>query len=378
MRPRLRAGVLLGRTTLADVSVDRGQRAPPRRRADPLSTRPVRSGAGRVLPVGGPPSTVRLGADHARMPADVAANARGAALEVRQGRGSRDRGPAATHPRLPPGNQPPEEAAAAAEGQLEGRLTEARAALRRVLVGRQLTPSPDDDARIDACTDLTILERWLDRAITATRVSTCSDSTPRERCQRPQDQQRLGHDPPRQLHPRAARPRTAHRVRDRTLVCRPAGDQLGALRLVGAPTAPGISSPRAPRRSLRARSCATPSSDRVLPAAATPTRRTTQLARQLLHRQPVLAQPAQQPRVLARGPLVSDQGAMVFQRLDLPGRPHRRDRRVAMQPAPRLDPQVTVDQHESIGRRGSPPPAPSARSRTPTDQPPLLAAVGHF
>jgi hypothetical protein len=57
------------------------------------------------------------------------------------------------------------------EGQLEGRLTEARAALRRVLVGRQLTPSPDDDARIDACTDLTILERWLDRAITATRVS---------------------------------------------------------------------------------------------------------------------------------------------------------------------------------------------------------------
>src|ERR1041384_7884437 len=57
------------------------------------------------------------------------------------------------------------------EGQLEGRLTEARAALRRVLVGRQLTPSPDDDARIDACNDLTILERWLDRAITATRVS---------------------------------------------------------------------------------------------------------------------------------------------------------------------------------------------------------------
>jgi hypothetical protein len=57
------------------------------------------------------------------------------------------------------------------EGQLEGRLTEARAALRRVLVGRQLTTSPDDDARIDACTDLTILERWLDRAITATRVS---------------------------------------------------------------------------------------------------------------------------------------------------------------------------------------------------------------
>ena len=48
------------------------------------------------------------------------------------------------------------------EGRLEGRLTEARAALRRVLVGRRLTPSQDDDARIDACTDLATLERWLD------------------------------------------------------------------------------------------------------------------------------------------------------------------------------------------------------------------------
>jgi hypothetical protein len=57
------------------------------------------------------------------------------------------------------------------EGQHEGRLTEARAALRRVLVGRHLTPSQDDGARIDACTDLATLERWHDRAITATSVS---------------------------------------------------------------------------------------------------------------------------------------------------------------------------------------------------------------
>jgi hypothetical protein len=57
------------------------------------------------------------------------------------------------------------------EGQQEGRLTEARAALRRVLVGRQLTPSQDDGARIDACTDLVTLERWHDRAITATSAS---------------------------------------------------------------------------------------------------------------------------------------------------------------------------------------------------------------
>jgi hypothetical protein len=60
---------------------------------------------------------------------------------------------------------------ALSEGRLEGRLTEARAALRRVLAGRQLTPSKDDDARIDACIDLATLERWLDRAITATNVS---------------------------------------------------------------------------------------------------------------------------------------------------------------------------------------------------------------
>src|SRR6185369_7013606 len=40
------------------------------------------------------------------------------------------------------------------EGQQEARLTATRAALRRVLAGRQLTPNKDDDARIDACTDL--------------------------------------------------------------------------------------------------------------------------------------------------------------------------------------------------------------------------------
>lgn len=54
---------------------------------------------------------------------------------------------------------------------MEGRLTEARAALRRVLARRQLTPSKDDDARIDACADLSTLERWLDRAVTAVSAS---------------------------------------------------------------------------------------------------------------------------------------------------------------------------------------------------------------
>jgi hypothetical protein len=54
---------------------------------------------------------------------------------------------------------------------LEGRLAEARAALRRVLVRRQLSPSKDDDARIEACTDLATLERWLDQAVTAASAS---------------------------------------------------------------------------------------------------------------------------------------------------------------------------------------------------------------
>ena len=57
------------------------------------------------------------------------------------------------------------------ELRLEGRLAEARAALRRVLVQRQLTPSKDEEARIEACTDLATLERWNDQAFTAASVS---------------------------------------------------------------------------------------------------------------------------------------------------------------------------------------------------------------
>jgi len=55
--------------------------------------------------------------------------------------------------------------------QQEGWLAATRASLRRVLANRQLTPSQDDDARIDACTDLATLERWIDRASNATSVS---------------------------------------------------------------------------------------------------------------------------------------------------------------------------------------------------------------
>jgi hypothetical protein len=53
----------------------------------------------------------------------------------------------------------------------EGRLTQARATLRRVLARQQLSPSREEDARIEACIDLATLELWLDRAITATTVA---------------------------------------------------------------------------------------------------------------------------------------------------------------------------------------------------------------
>jgi hypothetical protein len=53
----------------------------------------------------------------------------------------------------------------------EGRLAEARAALRRVLALRQFTPSPDDATRIEACTDLTMLERWHDQAVIALDIA---------------------------------------------------------------------------------------------------------------------------------------------------------------------------------------------------------------
>lgn len=57
------------------------------------------------------------------------------------------------------------------KGVEKGRVTEARAALRRVLALRQLVLSPEDEARIEACTELKILERWLDQAVTAATVA---------------------------------------------------------------------------------------------------------------------------------------------------------------------------------------------------------------
>ncbi|WP_437526204.1 hypothetical protein WME79_40530 [Sorangium sp. So ce726] len=53
------------------------------------------------------------------------------------------------------------------EGQQEGRLTEARAALRTVLARRGLALSPALEAQIDGCVDVATLHRWLEQAVTA-------------------------------------------------------------------------------------------------------------------------------------------------------------------------------------------------------------------
>lgn len=57
------------------------------------------------------------------------------------------------------------------EGLDEGRLVQARAAVRRVLAVRNLAPSAVDEARIDDCTDLAMLERWHAQAIIAHTVA---------------------------------------------------------------------------------------------------------------------------------------------------------------------------------------------------------------
>ena len=52
-------------------------------------------------------------------------------------------------------------------GLKQGKLSQARVALRRVLAARQLDVSADQDTRIDGCIDVETLERWHWQAITA-------------------------------------------------------------------------------------------------------------------------------------------------------------------------------------------------------------------
>jgi Putative restriction endonuclease len=53
------------------------------------------------------------------------------------------------------------------EGRDEGKLIEARTAVRRVLAKRKLVLSTADESRIDDCANLETLERWLENAIDA-------------------------------------------------------------------------------------------------------------------------------------------------------------------------------------------------------------------
>ena len=57
------------------------------------------------------------------------------------------------------------------DGLKQGRLVEARAALRRVLARRELSLSTEDEGRIEACTDLATLERWHDQALVASSAA---------------------------------------------------------------------------------------------------------------------------------------------------------------------------------------------------------------
>lgn len=48
---------------------------------------------------------------------------------------------------------------------------EARRMLGRVLARRNLAPTNEEQARIDACTDVATLERWVEQAISAKSVA---------------------------------------------------------------------------------------------------------------------------------------------------------------------------------------------------------------
>jgi hypothetical protein len=62
-------------------------------------------------------------------------------------------------------------AAGRKEGRRKGQLAEARAILRRVLARRGFELSADEDARIDACTTLAMLEHWIDDAVVASTAA---------------------------------------------------------------------------------------------------------------------------------------------------------------------------------------------------------------
>ena len=57
-----------------------------------------------------------------------------------------------------------------AAGRVAGRLEASRSAIRRVFTRRKLSLSAEMSARLDACADLAVLERWVEEAAVAKTV----------------------------------------------------------------------------------------------------------------------------------------------------------------------------------------------------------------
>ena len=58
------------------------------------------------------------------------------------------------------------------------RVVYARSVLRRVLTRRGLVVRPGDAARVDACTDVSVLQRWLEEASVATTADEVFGAAP--------------------------------------------------------------------------------------------------------------------------------------------------------------------------------------------------------
>ena len=61
------------------------------------------------------------------------------------------------------------------EGRLEGRQEGVTLSLLRILERRSLSLSPEERQRIERCSDLATLERWLDRAVEVNAASELFD-----------------------------------------------------------------------------------------------------------------------------------------------------------------------------------------------------------
>lgn len=57
------------------------------------------------------------------------------------------------------------------KGRRQGRLTEARIILRRVLARRGFELGEDEETRIDACITIATLEHWIDEAVVASSAA---------------------------------------------------------------------------------------------------------------------------------------------------------------------------------------------------------------